>query len=62
MSDTKHEENAVTLYFAGQQVDDAQDFAIDMDWDDDTTYRFLIQVSVYAEQAAEQYEPEWARR
>lgn len=62
MSDVKREENAVTLYFAGKQVDDAQDFAIDMDWDDDTTYRFLIQVSVYAEQASKQYEPEWARR
>ncbi len=59
---SRHYENELTIHFAGQHVDDAQDFAADQDWDDDTTYRFLVQLSLYAGVAADQYRPEAERR
>jgi len=59
---SKRKENGVTMHYAGVQVDMCQDFAIDENWDDDTTYRFLQQIAMYADGASEQYKPEWAKR
>jgi hypothetical protein len=52
----------MTISLANEIIDEAIiEARVKNGWDEDTTYRFLMQISVYAASAAEDYAPEWSK-